>query len=53
MTLTPTQLLLLELLINNAIRLALDQMSNMNEDELLQAIAVQEDRKRQLLERLG
>ena len=51
--LTATQLLLLELLISNAIRAALNEYANLTEEEVQERISQEQTRKAELLKRLN
>lgn len=52
MTLTPTQLMLIELVLANAVKLALTKIKDMSDEELEAAIAVEEAKKEQLVAQL-
>lgn len=52
-TLTPTQLLLLELLISNAVRAAMNEVANLTPEEIEARIQFEEERKERLLSRLS
>lgn len=51
-TLTPTQMLLLELLISNAIRAAMNEVASLTPDEIEARIKFEQKRKDELLARL-